>query len=84
MTDNSKKVSELPQAANVASTDRVVVLRDPAGSPSLRTVTVNNFVANIGLNILGPFASDSAAATGNIALKGLYYDTTGTIKIRLT
>ena len=42
MTDNSKKVSELPTAANVALTDRVMVLRDPAGTPSVRTITVAN------------------------------------------
>ena len=42
MADNSKKLSELPTAANVASTDRVVILRDPAGSPSSRTITVAN------------------------------------------
>jgi len=42
MTDNSKKVSELPTAANVALTDRVMVLRDPTGTPSVRTITVAN------------------------------------------
>jgi hypothetical protein len=42
MADNSKKLSELPIAANVASTDRILVLRDPSGSPSTRTITVAN------------------------------------------
>ena len=42
MTDNSKKVSELPQATTLAKTDRVVILRDPSGSPSVRTITVDN------------------------------------------
>ena len=42
MADNSKKISELPQAANVALTDRVVILRDPSGTPSVRTITAEN------------------------------------------
>lgn len=50
MTDNSKKVSELPTAANVALTDRVLVLRDPSGTPSVRTVNVNIFAANLVTN----------------------------------
>ena len=47
MADNSKKLSELPTAANVAGTDRILVLRDPSGSPTTRTITVNNFKASI-------------------------------------
>ena len=47
MADNSKKVSELPTAANVALSDRVLVLRDPASNPSVRTVNVSIFVANV-------------------------------------
>ena len=44
---DSKKLSELPQTSNVASTDRVLVLRDPSGSASTRTVTVNNFTNSL-------------------------------------
>lgn len=44
MADNSKKVSELPTAANVAGTDRVMVLRSPASNASVRTITVTNFM----------------------------------------
>lgn len=81
MTDNSKKVSELPTAANVAITDRVMILRDPAGSPSVRTITVNNFFAT---SIKGPYDSDATANTAGVPLKGLYYNASGTVKIRLT
>jgi len=42
MSDNSKKLSELTQATTLASTDRVVILRDPSGSPSARTITAEN------------------------------------------
>jgi hypothetical protein len=47
MADNSKKVSELPTAANVANDDRVLVLRSPASNASVRTVTLSNFANSI-------------------------------------
>lgn len=34
-------------------------------------------------SISGPFADDTAAAAGGIALNGLYYDASGNVKIRL-
>jgi hypothetical protein len=51
MTDNSKKVSELPTAANVSPTDRVMILRDPAGNVSVRTITVANFANSIAASV---------------------------------
>jgi hypothetical protein len=47
MADNSKKLSELPTASNAASSDRVLILRDPAGSPSTRTISVDNLTSSI-------------------------------------
>lgn len=64
MADNSKKVSELPVTTNVASTDRVLVLRDPSGSPSVRTITVNNFIANVASDI----AANAAAIVNTSAV----------------
>ena len=66
MANNSLKVSELPTAANVASTDRIVVLRDPTGSPSVRTVTLSNFSANIVLSNTAPANSTANGTQGNI------------------
>jgi len=43
MTDNSVKVSQLPVTTNVASTDRILILKNAEGVPSVRTITVNNF-----------------------------------------
>lgn len=65
MADNSKKVSELPVTTNVASTDRVLVLRDPAGSPSVRTITVNNFISNVATSVVANAAAqiNTSAAT---------------------
>jgi hypothetical protein len=47
MADNSKKLSELPTASNAASSDRVLILRDPAGSPSTRTISLDNLTSSI-------------------------------------
>ena len=71
MTDNSKKVSELPTAANVAATDRVLVLRDPLGTPSVRTVNASVFAANLILSNTVPATSSSNGVAGTIC-----YDST--------
>ena len=47
MTDNSKKVSELPIAANVVANDRVIVLYNVATSASVRTMTIGNLANNV-------------------------------------
>jgi len=47
MSDNSKKVSQLPIATDLATTDRVVILRDPSGSPSVRTITKDNLTNSL-------------------------------------
>jgi hypothetical protein len=67
MADNSKKVSELPTAANVAPTDRILVLRDPSGAPSVRTVNANIFAANLVISNTVPANSSSSGLVGSIA-----------------
>jgi hypothetical protein len=71
MTDNSKKVSELPTAANVALTDRVLVLRDPSGTPSVRTVDVGTFAANLVTNSI-PTGAGSNGTPGWIRYDSNY------------
>lgn len=85
MTDNSSKVSDLPQTSNVASTDRVMVLYNASNTsmtPSVRTITVNNFIKS--LKVSGPYANDTLAANAGISVGSLYYDTTGVVHIRLS
>lgn len=72
MADNSKKVSELPTAANVALSDRILVLRDPAGSPSVRTVNVSIFAANLVLSNSVPANSTANGLTGTIRYDSSY------------
>lgn len=72
MTDNSKKVSELPTAANVASSDRILVLRDPSGSPSVRTVNVSIFAANLALSNSVPANSTASGVAGTVRYDSSY------------
>jgi hypothetical protein len=67
-----KKVSELPTAANVAPSDRVLVLRDPTGAPSVRTVNVNIFAANLQLSNSVPATSSANGIAGTIRYDSSY------------
>ena len=68
----TKKVSELPTAANVASTDRVLVLRDPSGTPSVRTVNVAILSANLIVSNTVPANSTANGIAGTIARDSNY------------
>lgn len=72
MADNSKKISELPTAANVAATDRIIVLRDPSGVPSVRTVNANIFAANLVISNSVPANSTSSGIPGTIRFDSSY------------
>lgn len=66
MADNSKKVSELATASNVASTDRVLVLRSPASNASVRTVPFSDLSANIIISNAAPASASSNGLAGTI------------------
>jgi hypothetical protein len=44
MANDSKRVSQLGITTTLATTDRVVVLKNPSSTPNTQTVTVNNFI----------------------------------------
>jgi len=67
MADNSKKVSELPLATNVASTDRILILRSPSSDPSVRTITTNNF-ANALLTLLPVILPNSVVTSNSVTI----------------
>lgn len=71
MSDNSKKVSQLPTAANVAGTDRVLVLRDPSGTPSVRTVNASVFAANLVTGTV-PETANATGIAGTIRYNSSY------------
>jgi hypothetical protein len=66
MADNSKKVSELPTTSNVASTDRILVLRSPASNASVRTIPFSDLSANILISNSVPANSSSNGLAGTI------------------
>ena len=72
MAGESKKVSELPTASNVASTDRVLVLRDPSGNASVRTVTMSTLSANLIVSNSAPANSSANGFAGQIAYDSSY------------
>jgi len=72
MADNSKKLSELTIASNAASTDRLLILRDPAGSPSTRTIAVATLGANMIFSNSAPANSSSSGLAGTIRYDSSY------------
>lgn len=72
MATESKKVSELATAANVASTDRILVLRDPSGTPSVRTVALSTLSANVIVSNSAPANAASNGIAGTIRYDSSY------------
>lgn len=72
MADDSRKVSQVPTAANVAATDRVLVLRDPSGNASVRTVNVNILAANLTFSNSVPANSSANGIAGTIRYDSSY------------
>lgn len=76
MTDRAKKISELQATSSVANTDKIVVLKDPSGTPLTRSATANVFALSIGpiarLDIPGSTVSKNTVSiasngTSNVA-----------------
>jgi hypothetical protein len=72
VADSSKKISELATAANVAASDRILILRDPLGTPSVRTVNANIFAANLVISNSAPANSTSNGIPGTISYDSSY------------
>lgn len=72
MADNSKKISELPTAANVASTDRILVLRSPSANASVRTVPFSDLSANLIISNSAPANSTANGLAGTIRYDSSY------------
>lgn len=79
MANDQKRVSELPTTNSIALSDRLVVLKNPDSSPSVRTITVANL-----LTIKGPYSDDAAANAGGISVGEMYYHPEGWVKVRLS
>jgi len=66
MANTAKKTSELTVAANVATTDRFLIVRDPSGTPSTRTVTLSTVGANLIRSNSAPANSTANGLAGEV------------------
>lgn len=66
MANTAKKTSELTVAANVATTDRFLIVRDPSGTPSTRTVTLSTVGSNLILSNSAPANSTANGLAGEV------------------
>lgn len=94
MTTSANRVTGLPIANTLASTDRVLVIFNAAsnssvanGTPSLQSITLSNLMASIDAAVTvvsGPYANDLAAAGAGIKLGEMYYNSSGSVIVRLS
>ena len=59
------KISELPTANSLSTTDRVVVLVNPASNASVRTLTTANFANSVAARLISNSAPTSNTANGS-------------------
>lgn len=71
--NNSLKTSELATAANAASSDRLVIIRDPSGSPSTRTIAVLDLVKGLQMSNTAPATSSSNGVAGTFSYDASYF-----------
>lgn len=64
MTDRAKKISELQTTSTVATTDKIVVLKDAANTSvaSTRAMTVNAFAQSITTLVQAPIVNSTAVS----------------------
>jgi hypothetical protein len=75
MTDNAKKTSELATTNNAVANDRIIILKDPDGTPSTRTIKVSNLLGNSSANIVIQTATP-ANSTITVKAGTLFFDNT--------
>ena len=66
MTDNSKKISQLPAATNISGSDKLLILSNPSGNVSTRTIDWKTLSSNLLLSNNVPANSSSNGITGTI------------------
>lgn len=72
MANTGNKISQLPTTTNVASSDRFLILKNPSGNASVRTVNADIVFANITLSSSVPANSSSNGITGTIRFDSSY------------
>jgi len=84
MSNDARKVSNLNITTTLSSNDRVVVLTNPSSFAQTQTIALSDFVYSFSSIISGPYANDSVANTANLPIGSLYYNSNGSVQIRLT
>ena len=88
MAEGPKKISALPTTASIVNNDIFAVVTNTtsnAVTSSAKANTVYNYITSrllVPAFIPGPYTNDSAANTASIVVGGLYYDTSGFVRIR--
>ncbi len=75
-------INSYQETLTLANSDLVVVSDANGTTKQAKVETLVSFTNNNIVKVADNFADDSAAATGGIAVGGLYH-TNGTVKIRL-
>ena len=75
-------INSYQETLTLANSDLVVVSDVNGTTKQAKVETLVSFTNNNIVKVADNFADDSAAATGGIAMGGLYH-TNGTVKIRL-
>lgn len=81
MTARTKKIGDLPASTTLANSD-LIIIEKVTNSISSSTTSMNIVNFKKGL-MKGPYANDSVANTNGIVVGEMYYDVSGTVKVRL-
>lgn len=75
MANESRKTSELPLANSAQLADRVLILKDPTGNTSTRTISVLDLFGNTAANVV--LQSNTPANSSITIKKGtIFFDST--------
>lgn len=86
MTDRVRKIyPDLSPVITISNNDLFIVeVVTGANTSNTHVVSANNLAKYISGHLKGPYANDAAANTAGVPVNSFYYDSTGTVKIRLT
>jgi len=76
MTDNAKKTSELATTNNAVAIDRIIILKDPTGTPSTRTISVSDLLGNSAANVVIRQVTPANSTSLTVKAGTLFFDNT--------
>jgi hypothetical protein len=82
MSDRAKKITELTSigTANTSIASGDVFIVEDISANSTKSATLSTLRKAV---VQGPYANDSLASTGGVALGQLYFDQYGDVKVRI-